>query len=189
MINAKLVQFFFFATQVPLFVSARFGKNRGGGHGGMGHGGMQGMGEGEMMEMIHNLLDHREDITRNYNHTDTGIESYTSSDDSKVAALIQTHVYQMTTLMDSENGGIRLWDDVFEMVFALRDFHEMTVTNTTDGVRVVQQVADKVMADDDEAKCTKALIQKHADVVSNFVDRGREEMHVNHPAPKECAVL
>eukprot|EP00579_Thalassiosira_antarctica_P001223 CAMPEP_0201871694 /NCGR_PEP_ID=MMETSP0902-20130614/4559_1 /ASSEMBLY_ACC=CAM_ASM_000551 /TAXON_ID=420261 /ORGANISM="Thalassiosira antarctica, Strain CCMP982" /LENGTH=210 /DNA_ID=CAMNT_0048397755 /DNA_START=1892 /DNA_END=2524 /DNA_ORIENTATION=+ len=209
MIKAQLVQFFFFATQVTLVVSARLGRNWGGDHGGMGHGGMGhggvdhgdmdqegmdrggmdhgGMGNGEMMQMIHNLLDHREDIERNYENTDTGIESWTTSGKPNVALWIQTHVYQMTTLMDSETGGIRLWDDLFERAFALRDNHELMVNNTADGVHVVQKVSDNVV-DIDEAECTTELIQEHAEVVSKFVDRGMSEMHANHPAPEKCAV-
>lgn len=184
MINAKLVQFFFFATQVTLVV----GMGHGGmGHGCMGHRGMRGMGNGEMMDMIHNLLDHREDIVREYVNTESGIESWTTSGNSDVALWIQTHVYHMTTLMNSETGGIRLCDDLFERMFTLRDNHEMIVNNTADGVHVVQKVADNV-EDTDEAECTIELIQKHAEVVSKFVDRGMSEMHANHPAPEKCAV-
>eukprot|EP01083_Nonionella_stella_P026768 73708_1 len=181
---------FFFASQANLTSARWFGW--GGGHGGgMGfgsdHGGMKGMKKSEMMEMIHNLLDHRKEIDRSYINTNDGIESSTSSDNADVASWIQIHVYQMMTLMESEGGVIRRWDELFETMFDLRGFHEMAVTNTTYGVDVVQEVISDKEMDGSKAKCTKALIQKHAEVVSNFVDHGWDEMHRNHPVPSLCA--
>ncbi|KAL7540399.1 hypothetical protein ACHAXR_010080 [Thalassiosira sp. AJA248-18] len=197
MINTALITTLSCATLVSS-VAERLGKKGRMGHGGMGHGGMWRGGSGggtgskrDMMDVIHDLFDSVDDdditndIKRTVNNTDTGIESYTYSDDEDVASWIQTHVYQMTSLMDSESGGIRLWDDLFHNMFELRDFHKLEVTNTTKGVYAVQNVA-KDVEDADEKECTKSLIQAHAELVSLFVERGRREMRNNHRAPTEC---
>ena len=119
-------------------VNARYGYHGGGGWQGSGggNGGGQGMGMGhtsasaamdgdsgsgiqsrrEMMQLIHRLIDSHDDVTRYYNETDSGIESYTFSDDPKVSEWIQDHVNQMAKLMSSypEHGGIRLRDPLFK---------------------------------------------------------------------------
>ena len=180
-------------------VSARFG--RGSGNGGMGHGGggmhgggddggMEGMShggteKGDMMDIIHYLMDSHDSITRKYSKTANGIESYTYSSNDQVSSKIQTHVYQMMSLMNS-GGHIRMWDDLFWELFEKAHMHEFSsVTNTTDGVRVVQSVVDGV-DDEEDFNCTKALIQEHAKTVSKFVDNGMDEMHKNHPVPDKC---
>jgi hypothetical protein len=186
--------------------NARYGYHGGGGGwagGGSGNGGGQGMdqasasaamnhGSGthsrrEMMQLIHRLIDSHEDVTRYYNETDVGIESYTFSDDPDVATWIQEHVSQMTALMASypENGGIRMRDPLFKTAFDFSNFHEMSVTNTTDGVRVVQNVIAEV--DDTNTKaCAISIIKEHAAVVSKFAAHGRSEMRKNHEAPTIC---
>ena len=141
----------------------------------------------EMMQLIHRLVDSHDDVTRYYNETDVGIESYTFSDDPDVATWIQEHVSQMTALMASypENGGIRMRDPLFKTAFDFSNFHEMSVTNTTDGVRVVQNVIAEV--DDTNTKaCAISIIKEHAAVVSKFAAHGRSEMHKNHEAPTIC---
>eukprot|EP01083_Nonionella_stella_P009481 27297_1 len=164
----------------------------------MGHGGMRGQGWGwgqhddnhhVMMDMIHNLIDERSSIERQYTNTTTGIESYTNSSDLDVTEWIQTHVYQMVNLMESENGGIRLWDPLFHGMFELRDFHGMNITNTTDGVHVVQSVADDDELDAGVKECTKQLIQNHAEAVTRFVDHGYDVLDEIHPAPEECSAI
>lgn len=139
------------------------------------------------MDLIHNLINRRGDITRDYDHITYGIKSETYSDDPEVASWIQTHVYQMTRLMDSENCGIRMWDDLFHEMFVQRDNHNlnMFVNTTTDvgdprGVEIEQTITDS--GDD----CALALIRAHALAVSNFIDLGWEEMNSEHPLPGEC---
>jgi len=65
----------------------------------MGMGSSGSSGRREMMQLIHQLVDSHEDVTRYYNETDVGIESYTFSDDPDVASWIQNHVSQMVELM------------------------------------------------------------------------------------------
>lgn len=198
------------------FASARYRYHGGGGGGGGGSGGGwagsgsgsgQGMGQSpvsattvdngdsgsgiqskrEMMQLIHQLIDSHDNVTRYYNETDVGIESYTFSDDPTVAAWIQEHVNQMAGLMSSypDHGGIRMRDPLFKAAFDFSSFHEMTVSNTDDGVRVVQSVVGDV-EDETTKACTISIIKEHAAVVSKFVANGRSEMRKNHEAPSIC---
>ena len=50
----------------------------------------------EMMQLIHQLIDSHDDVTRYWNTTNVGIESYTYSDVPKVTKWIQylTHYLQ-----------------------------------------------------------------------------------------------
>lgn len=186
----KLSLVLFLASAVSL-ASARWGFGIGGmGHGGGGHGGGGDMHQGEMMDLIHDLIDNRKLITREKKNTDAGIQSHTYSEDEQVASWIQTHVEQMMSLMESDNGRIRAWDDLFAELFDRRDMHALAnVVNTTNsdgtarGVSLEQVVTDQGIDDFD---CMKALIQSHAEVVSKFVSRGRKEMHNNHLIPDVC---
>ena len=169
--------------------SARFRQGWGHGGGSQGNEGGGGMSNRDRMELIHKLFDHRHDIHRDVgNIDDVGIEATTYSYDRDVGTWIQSHVYQMVSLM--ENGGwIRGWDDLFRHLFDHRHDHTMQVTNTTEdgkyGVEVVQMVSSDV-DDDNERDCIAKLIQDHAEVVTRFLERGRREMNKNHPVSGEC---
>lgn len=134
-------------------------------------------GGGGRGRIIQNLLSNRAAINREYNNTDGGIESYTWSDDPKVSKWIKQHVKQMKALVESDNGMIRQWDDLFREVFELRHYHHMEVRETEDGIKV-EQTGD--------TECAKALVQAHAKVVSNFIKRGRQETRKNHAVPDIC---
>ncbi len=163
------------------------------GHGGMdgmgGHGGMGGGGQYHMRygEMIHNLLNHHELIDRESLATENGIDSTTTSENQNVAEWIKTHVHQMKELLDSEDGYIREWDELFEAAFDLRDLHDMEVQDLDNGVRVVQFVKENV--EGEERECAKAIIQAHAGVVDNFVKLGFDEAEKNHIVPAECDTI
>ena len=195
-IRQQLISIVLLST-LSSYANARYGYHGGGGIGGWqgsggGNGGGQGMGMGhtsssaamdggsgsgsgvqsrrEMMQLIHRLIDSHDDVTRYYNETDVGIESYTFSDDPKVSKWIQDHVNQMSKLMSSypEHGGIRMRDPLFKAAFDFSSFHEMHVSNTEKGVRVVQNVAEDV--EDASAKaCAISIIQDHAAVVSKLL--------------------
>ena len=203
MINTKLSLLLYLASGVVSPTSARFGGwggghgggghgggGKGGGHGGEGMGGHGGMSKRDMMDLIHNMIDNRALIVRDKENTENGILSYTYSNDEEVGSWIQQHVSQMMSLMNSDNGSIRGWDDLFAELFDNRDKHEIiNVVNVNEdgsvGVRLEQVVSDEGSGDE---TCIKALIQEHANVVSNFVSRGRDEMHDNHPVPQECQI-
>ena len=169
--------------------SARFGKGWGHGGRGQGNGGGQGMSNRDRMAMIQKLFDHRLDIYHDVdNMDDLGINATTYSYDREVGTWIQSHVYQMVNLMES-GGRIRDWDDLFRYLFDHRNDQTMQVTNTTEdgkyGVNVVQTVVSDV-EDDSERDCIAQLIQDHAKVVTKFLERGRREMHKNHPVSVKC---
>ena len=137
----------------------------------------RGGGNEEETTIIHNLLSNRTAINREYNNTEGGIESYTWSDDPEVSNWIKQHVNQMKSLVESNNGKIRQWDDLFVKMFELRDYHRMEVRETDDGVKV-EQTGDN--------ECAKALVQAHAKVVSNFIKLGQQETSKNHAVPDIC---
>lgn len=94
-------------------------------------------------------------------------------------------VEQMKALMEADEGGIRLWDDLFEIAWQYHDFNTLTITETTDyGVNVTHSVNDDVP--DDKKECIVAVIHDHADVVSSFITNGMEEVQSNHPVPSVC---
>jgi hypothetical protein len=114
-----------------------------GGHGMMGHGGMgmsgmgmggMGMGCGETCPgpTMMSLLQQHSKIQRQYKHTDSGIDSLTTSDDPQVAALIKAHVKQMRAVLDSCAKGQcshtpAAFDPLFRAVYANADKLDLQV--------------------------------------------------------------
>jgi hypothetical protein len=172
-------------NSTDVFRSLR-GKGMGMGNGmGMGHGGNRGSGRREMMQIIHGLLENGDKIEREVTETDKGIHSYTHSTDSQVSEWIKKHVEQMKALMEEDEGGIRLWDDLFEKAWQYHDFNHLTITeDVVDGVKVTHEVNDDVNGE--ERDCVVAIIHEHAAVVSKFITNGMSEAHSNHLVPGEC---
>jgi len=156
--------------------------NGGGGQGnrGGGQGNSNSNGNANHQEIIQNLLDHRDDIVRAYTNTPTGIKASTWSLEDNVSGWLKTHVRQMKDLIDSDSGMIRQWDDLFQKAFELRDYHDMKVNYTENGVEVEQ---------DGDNDCAVAILQAHAKVVSLFIERGRAETRLNHDVPEICEGL
>lgn len=161
--------------------AGRRGKGgvRGNGGGGQGNGNGNND-EPSHQEIIQNLLDHRGDIIRSYTNTPTGIKASTWSLEDNVSGWLKTHVRQMKELVDSDSDVIRQWDDLFQKAFELRDYHDMRVNYTDNGVEVEQ---------DGENDCAVAILQAHAKVVSLFIERGRAETRLNHDVPEVCENL
>lgn len=149
-------------------------KGKGGVRGGNGGGND---GNADQQEIIQNLLDHRGEIIRSYTNTPTGIKASTWSLEDNVAGWIKTHVRQMKEIVDSDSDVIRQWDDLFQKAFELRDYHDMRVNYTENGVEVEQ---------DGDNDCAVAILQAHAKVVSLFIERGRAETRLNHDVPEIC---
>eukprot|EP01083_Nonionella_stella_P247450 857914_1 len=126
---------------------------------------------------FHKLLDHHDEIKRTYQNTTSGVESSTWSSNEKVSRWIKQHVKEMKALAESEYGAIRQWDDLFIAMFDLRNEHNMEITETKNGVDIVKTGS---------SPCSVALVQAHAEVVSQFVKKGYEEAHSNHEVPKTC---
>jgi predicted methyltransferase len=128
-------------------------------------------------ELFHFLLANHDAIRRTVTLTDNGVETLTESDNPEIASKIQQHVAAMHRRI-KEGRGLRFWDDLFVAIFRRHASIEMVVENTEKGVRV------KETSDDPAAV---ALIQAHANVVSQFVALGFEEAHKNHPVPAAAA--
>lgn len=127
----------------------------------------------EDRKWFHFLLDNRDKIKRTITRTDKGVNTVTESDDPDVAAGIQTHVAAMHARV-KEGRGIHLRDPLFREVFRHADKISMEITDTDKGVLVVEVSDDPYVS---------SLIQAHADVVSQFIENGHEEVRKNHAVP------
>lgn len=124
-------------------------------------------------DVFHFLLRHRADIRRSVKQIEGGVETLTESDKPEVAAKIQEHVAVMHRRVTTGRG-FRYWDELFAAIFEQHESIRMEVERTTKGVRVVETSNEPTVT---------ALIRAHAQVVSNFVARGFDEAHKNHPIP------
>jgi ubiquinone/menaquinone biosynthesis C-methylase UbiE/intracellular sulfur oxidation DsrE/DsrF family protein len=138
-----------------------------------------GMGRGPAPEMradqdvFHFLLDHHAEIRRSVKRIDNGVETLTESDSPEVAAKIQEHVASMHQRI-KDGRGLRFWDELFVAIFKKHASIKMSVETTEKGVKVRETSDDRAVV---------MLIQAHAEVVSQFVARGFNEAHKNHPVP------
>jgi predicted methyltransferase len=124
-------------------------------------------------DVFHYLLRHHADIHRTVKPLENGVETLTESDQPETTKRIQEHVAAMHKRIQ-EGRGLRYWDDLFAAIFSRHASIKMSVENTDKGVRVKETSHDPSVV---------ALVQAHANVVSQFVARGFEEAHVNHRVP------
>jgi len=125
---------------------------------------------------IQNLLNNRDEIQRRVEETDTGAETRTWSDNEQVSSWIQKHVSQMLSMVN--NGQIvRRWDPLFQELLARRDEMKVDASYFQNGVEATLTGS---------TECGVSLAQLHAEVVSKFVDNGRNELHQSHDVPDEC---
>lgn len=154
------------------------------GQGGMGRGmgGGWGMGRGAAAAdpafdadraVFHGLLDDHGLVRRTVTLRDDGIEAVTESDDPRVAEAIQAHVAAMHRRLEQRQP-IHMRDPLFAALFAHADQIELDVTNTPQGVRVVETSPDPYVV---------KLIQAHADAVSGFAANGFAEARMDHAVP------
>jgi hypothetical protein len=137
---------------------------------GKGHG--HGKGGGEFQGVIHALFDAHEKIDRVVEITDSGYRAKTTSQDKKVAALLQKHVAEMAARLD---GGmsVRHWDPAFAEFREHYDDTTVVIDNIAGGVSVT--VSGKTAA-------AVKVVRNHAAIVSGFVKKGSKVMHQTHPA-------
>jgi len=156
--------------------------------GGGGGGGMSGMGGGmsglraEEMAIVHFLLDNRSFIDRSKamvikDGQVEGMELLTTSDREPVATKIQEHVRQMKALVGTSDRWVRQGDPLYRELLSRRGEITMDVEYRTDGVLVTEK---------GKTECAVALIQGHSEAVDGFIDKGRAEVHANHPVPSVC---
>lgn len=131
----------------------------------------------EARRTIHNLFDNRGEIQRDVTHTATGVKTHTWSGNPEVSDSIKEHVAQMLELVESDYGMIRGWDPLFRSVFEHKDDIETVAINDETGVHITSE---------GNTPCAERLVQMHADVVSGFVSKGREEARQPHSVPDGC---
>lgn len=159
---------------LPLAAQGPHGAGRGHGKGGAGQG--KGGGGGplpaEQKEEIHSLFSNHESIKREVKLTKDGYTAHTTSDDPKVAALLQAHVGAMEKRLDA-GFPVRRWDPAFEEFFRHYEDLETKISKIEHGVAVAVK-----------GKTPEAIkvAQNHAGIISGFVKKGEERHHAEHPA-------
>jgi hypothetical protein len=143
------------------------------GQGGRGRGMMSDPAHPEDMQVFHQLLDHRAEITRQVVARKDGIETLTESTNPEIARLLQTHVEAMLARVRNQRP-IHQRDPLFVELFRYADRIEANYELTPGGVRVVETSQDAYVV---------KLLQAHAEVVSAFLRNGHAEMMKNHPVP------
>ncbi len=154
-------------TMVVL-VSSLHGQGKG-----FGPGKGQGADFWQDKETFHFLLQNRHLITRKVTNLTNGVETVTESDQPQVAARIQEHVASMYKRVE-EGRPIHLRDPLFAEVFRQADKITMKIKKTKKGVRVRETSTNPHVV---------RVIQAHAQVVSQFLQKGHIEVRKNHPVP------
>jgi hypothetical protein len=155
------------------------GGHGGGGHGGGGHGGGRGRGRGAgpptaaQRADFHALLDRHGEVTRRVELRSWGVESWTTSEDPEVAAVLVRHVEGMRDHM-AAGGRVRMWDPLFRALVEGYDDITLEVVRVEGGVHVLHRGATPEAV---------ALLHAHARTVSGFVERGHREAGREHPVP------
>ena len=126
------------------------------------------------MQLFHQLLAHRSEITRNVVIRPDGIETVTESMNPDVTRLLQRHVTSMLARV-KDGRPIHQRDPLFAELFRHADQITAEYETTTRGVRVVETSKDPYVVE---------LLRAHAEVVSAFIANGRSEMMRNHPVPR-----
>ena len=137
-----------------------------------GHRGMMMGNHGDIMA-IHELLGDHAKITRTVKTLDNGVETTTESVDAEVARKIVEHTYAMKARMENKQP-IRMWDPLFAELFRNAEKIRFEITRTEHGVLVRETSTDPAVV---------KLIQAHAEGVTEFVEKGFEVMHKEHPVP------
>lgn len=133
----------------------------------------------EAMPVIRDLLLNHERIMRHVEDIPDGIQATTTSQDSEIADLIQTHVWQMKERME-EGRPIRQMDPVFRELFRHHTFVELDVEELPQGVHVAHTSTDPEV---------QLLIRQHAyRAVNEFVEYGMQRARQPTPLPEDYEV-
>ncbi|CAJ1946592.1 unnamed protein product [Cylindrotheca closterium] len=145
-----------------------------------GNGGGPGGGGQDNEIYVQELLDSHSMIDREVTHNDDGsITTKTFSDDAQVAGWLQVHVAEMKARVD-ESMDVRSWDPFFVSLVEHHEEMSVEISNLSNGVQV------ELSASTD---CGQSLIEAHTEVVSLFVETGREESSKAHDAPEACDIM
>jgi hypothetical protein len=129
-------------------------------------------------DIIHELIQNRDSITRKVENTGEGVKTSTSGATDQITTWISLHVQEMKALVES-GGSIRNWDPLFQKLFQYADQHHLECTQETNGL-VCEHMGDN--------PCAIGLAQAHAAVVSLFLKNGRDEVMKSHEdyIPDSC---
>jgi hypothetical protein len=142
------------------------------GRGGMcgGHGMGPAGGHGADMMGVHALFASRNQIRRTVTQIPRGVTATTESDDAAVVAQLRQHVQSMYARL-KEGRPINARDPLFAALFDNADKIEVKMENTPKGITVTETSDDPAVV---------ALVRRHADVVSLFIENGMQEMMRSH---------
>jgi hypothetical protein len=122
------------------------------------------------MQLFHFLLDNRASIRRTVTVLPNGIDTLTESDKPEVAAKLKIHVSAMYARL-KDGRAIHQRDPLFRELFAHADQIDAVITNTADGLHVVETSTDPAVAH---------LLHRHAEIVDAFIATGMAEMMKDH---------
>ena len=146
---------------------ARADGQRGGRRGG----GMRGGG----MQSAHTLIANHASITREVNEVPSGVRTITTTTNSELVAVLQSHPAEMAERLEG-GGHVRPWDPLFRELAEHADEVEMQYTKLENGIEVISTSTNPEVV---------KLIRAHAYKVSEFVARGRAAMHEASPLPDD----
>ena len=136
-------------------------------HKGASHGQMP----SDFRGVIHSLFSSHAKVDRAVEKTETGYTATTTSKDPEVAAMLKKHVSQMEARLES-GAGVRRWDPAF---VELREHYESMITK----IELMENgVSVSVVGKTPEAIL---VAQNHAQIISDFVEKGESQMHATHP--------
>jgi hypothetical protein len=139
--------------------------------GGMQHGPMAGMHSGDEafqadMQLVHEMLDGHEKISRKVENLPDGIRTVTESDDPQAAQAIKAHVASMEQRL-KEGREFNLFSPTIPVLFANKDKIKTTAELTEKGALFVQTSEDPEVV---------AALQEHAGEVSELARDGMAAM-------------
>jgi hypothetical protein len=122
------------------------------------------------MRGIHALFAARDQIRRTVTQIPGGVKTTTESDDPAVVAQLREHVRSMFARLE-DGRPIHARDPLFAALFENADKIHVQTENTPKGITVTETSDDPKVA---------ALVRRHAEVVSQFIANGMQEMMRSH---------
>lgn len=124
---------------------------------------------------IQALLDQHHLIDRVVEILPNGFNAITTSTDTYVATILQTHITDMKARF-AKGRAIRSWDHVYALLFAYREQIHVEYQLISNGVQ------SKVTTDNQNLV---AVLHAHAHAVSGFVTEGRKAASESYPLSPE----
>lgn len=128
--------------------------------------------------LIQQLLEHRGEIVRQVKPLENGVETITETENAALREVLVKHVQAMKARVE-EGRPIHLRDPLFYELFRRADEINLRYELTETGVHVWETSEDPQVV---------RLIQAHAEVVNQFLAKGRREVRRNHAVPGDAAI-